>query len=70
MSRLECRVKASTPPHELPFMLRVDEVAVWLGLSEESVREAIKRGDLPARKMGSILRVKRADLVGECRRSV
>lgn len=46
-------------------MMRTDEVAVWLGMSEESVREAIKRGDIPARKMGSILRVKKNDLTGD-----
>ena len=61
-----CRITACTPPHELPYLLRVCEVAVWLGLTEESVRAAIKRGDIPARRSGGMeWQIKRNDLVAE-----
>lgn len=66
MSALASRVSATTPPHEIPYWLRVSEVAVWLGLSESAVREAIQRGDIPAHrvgKSGSILRILRDDIL-------
>lgn len=63
MSRQESRVTAATPPHELPYMMRIDEVAVWMGITSAAVRAAVRRGDIPAVKRGAILRVRRDDLV-------
>jgi excisionase family DNA binding protein len=65
MSKSPCRVTPQTPPAELPYEMRADEVAVWLGMTAAAVRAAIKRGDIPARRRGDILRIRRDDLTAE-----
>lgn len=41
---------------------RVDEIAFYLDVSERTVRRLIKRGLLPAKRVGKQLRVDDADL--------
>jgi excisionase family DNA binding protein len=48
---------------DLPEMLRVPEVAAWLGTSKDVVYAMVKRGELPSRKYGRLLRVQRDGLV-------
>ena len=63
MSKLASRVSAATGPEELPYMMRVDEVAVWLGITSGAVRKAIVRGDIPVVRKGSIMRIPRDGIV-------
>lgn len=46
----------------LPKILRVDEVASLLQISEQSVRNAIKGGQLKAIKLGKCYRITEYDL--------
>jgi excisionase family DNA binding protein len=43
-------------------LLRVREVAVYLGVSETFVKNAIMRGEIPAVRIGRTLRVDKQDL--------
>lgn len=47
-------------PNAVPTVYTVKQVAAILGLSENSVRAAIKRGEIPGRKIGKIFRIHRA----------
>lgn len=61
-----CRVTAETPPCDLPCNLTVSEVAVWLGVSRDTVERRVKSGKFPtARKLGDgILRIPRSFFTG------
>lgn len=43
-------------------LLRVPEVAIYLGVSKTTVKNAIHRGEIPAVRIGRTLRVDRQDL--------
>jgi len=43
-------------------LLTVDEVAEYLRVKATTVRELIKRGELPAAKVGRVYRIKRTDV--------
>jgi excisionase family DNA binding protein len=43
-------------------LLTVDEVAEYLRVKATTVRELIKRGELPAARIGKAYRIKRADV--------
>ena len=68
-TKKKSRVEATTRWQEWPFYLRVDEVGVLLGISPSAVRAAIQRGDIPAKRSGSLVLVKRDDLVQALERS-
>jgi excisionase family DNA binding protein len=57
---------AAPPPAmdrpSLPEMLTVAQVAEALGVGEDDVRAVIEAGELPAKKIGSVHRVKRSAL--------
>jgi len=38
--------------HQPSRMMSVREAAAWLGITELAVRSAIRRGDIPARRLG------------------
>jgi len=46
----------------LPQLLNPDEAAAYLGVSAYTVRERLKRGDLPGRKHGSRWLIRVVDL--------
>jgi excisionase family DNA binding protein len=41
-----------TASHQPSRMMSVREAAAWLGITELAVRAAIRRGDIPARRLG------------------
>ena len=43
-------------------LLTVDEVAEYLRIKDTTVRELIKRGELPAARVGKAYRIKRTDV--------
>ncbi len=43
-------------------LLTVDEVAEYLRIKATTVRDLIKRGELPAARVGRVYRIKRADV--------
>ncbi|MBE3576916.1 MAG: helix-turn-helix domain-containing protein [Limnochordales bacterium] len=43
-------------------LLRIREVAIYLGVSESFVKNAILRGEIPAVRIGRTLRVDKQDL--------
>jgi excisionase family DNA binding protein len=43
-------------------LLTVDEVADYLRIKSTTVRDLIKRGELPAARVGRVYRIKRADV--------
>ncbi len=46
-------------------LLNIGEVAVYLNMSEEAVRELVQKGDLPAYKIGgALLRFKKEQIEG------
>jgi hypothetical protein len=47
------RITASTRYEDLPEFLTTDETRIYLCCSKAYVFEAIRRGDIPARKLGS-----------------
>jgi excisionase family DNA binding protein len=47
----------------LPQLLTPEEVALYLGVSEYTVRERLKNGDLPGRKHGAKWLIRVVDLV-------
>ena len=50
-------------------LLDIAEVARYLNLSEESVRELVEKGDLPAYKIGGVLlRFKKGQIEDYCKR--
>ena len=53
-----------TPVDELPELLRVDEAAAWADVSPGLVREAIRRKQLHAVRLGRLMRVSRDSLAG------
>jgi excisionase family DNA binding protein len=55
-------LKHSPKEEEKPENLTVKEAAEILKVSEQSVHNYIKKGLLPAQKVGRILLIKRADL--------
>ena len=44
-------------------LLNIDEVAEYLRVSERTVRELIKRGELPATKIGREYRIRKENLI-------
>ena len=52
---------------DLPAVLRVRDLARLLGLSHNGVRALIRRGELPAAKLGRQLIVRRAALLARIR---
>lgn len=48
---------APPPPAMRPRLISVVDVADRLGVSEKTVRRMITRGDLPAHRIGKLLRV-------------
>lgn len=47
---------------DLPTLLTVADVAVIVGLSEYTVRQAIREGDLPASKLRGRIRIAETDV--------
>jgi hypothetical protein len=47
MARTTPAITRDTPPEQLPLFLSVAHVAALLGLSEQSVRDAVRKGDIP-----------------------
>ena len=47
---------------ELPEVMTVEQAARYLGIGRNSAYEAIHRGDLPALRIGKLLRVSRYHL--------
>ena len=43
-------------------LLTVDEVAEYLRIKSTTVRDLIKRGELPAARVGRVYRIRRADV--------
>jgi len=52
-------VNRLTPIDALPEYLRPEEAAAVLGISKGLVYELARRGDLPSRKFGRLLRIPR-----------
>ena len=59
----------TTTPMRLPPMLSVDETARNLNVSTKTVRRLIARGELPAHRVGSCLRISDEALRSYLRRS-
>lgn len=55
-------IARTTPVVELPELLRVDEAAAWLGVSRGLIYGLIASGDLPAVRLGRLVRIPRAAL--------
>ena len=55
-------VTRNTKLDDLPEFLRVEEAALWLALSRGQVYALAKRGDLPSRRFGKLLRIRRDGL--------
>ncbi len=51
------------------LLLTVAQGAMQLGVNRETVYRLIKRGDLPAARVGSVLRISPADLAAFLRHS-
>ena len=51
------------------LLLTVAQGAMQLGVNRETVYRLIKRGDLPAARVGSVLRISPADLAAYLRHS-
>lgn len=51
-----------TPLGDLPELLRIEEAATWLGISRNTAYELARSGDLPAVRLGRLVRVSRAGL--------
>lgn len=47
---------------DLPELLRVEEAATWADVSRGTIYEAIRRNELPAVRLGRLVRVPRAGL--------
>jgi excisionase family DNA binding protein len=56
----ELRVHSSA--QEWPVVLTVKEAALWMGVRPKTIRRWIKARVLKARKVGRIIRIRRADL--------
>ena len=56
---MDSQVTRRTPFAALPDLLRVEEVAAYLGVSKGVVYDEITRGHLPAIRIGRLLRVPR-----------
>ena len=57
------RITRTTPVELLPELLSPDEVRAWLGLGRSTVYDAIRRGELPHKRFGRMLRVPKAAIV-------
>jgi excisionase family DNA binding protein len=53
------RVTRLTPVGELPELVRVDEMAAWLGIGQSLAREMVRRADVPHVRLGRLVRVPR-----------
>lgn len=51
-----------SPDHPLPQLLTPEEAAQYLGISSYTVRERLKRGEIPGRKHGARWLIRAADL--------
>lgn len=49
------QITRQTPFEELPELLRIQEVRAYLGLGVNGVSIALKRGELPHRKIGGVI---------------
>jgi excisionase family DNA binding protein len=56
-------ISRTTPPEQLPEVLRAEEVAAWLGCSRGLVFELCKRGELKSLRLGRLLRIPRESLL-------
>ena len=56
-------ITRQTPFEELPELLRPQEVRSYLGLGANAVYKALKRGELPHRKIGGVIFVPKSALV-------
>jgi excisionase family DNA binding protein len=56
-------ITRTTPIDHLPEFLSVAEAATWLGIGKTLCYELVQRGELPARKLGRLVRVQRHGLV-------
>lgn len=61
------QVTRSTPYSALPEWLTADDVAAYLGISRNATYEYLRRGDIPSRRIGRVIRVPRAALQPEAR---
>ena len=57
-------ITRQTPLTALPELLRVEEVAAYLGVGKGIVYEMVRRGDLPSLRLGRLVRIKREGLNG------
>ena len=53
-------ITRSTPLADLPEFLRPDEAAAFLDTSTGLVYELVRRGDLPAARLGRLVRIPRS----------
>ncbi len=56
------RITRLTLLADLPQLVRVDEAAIWLGVSRGLVFELCRRGDLRSVRLGRLLRIPREGL--------
>jgi excisionase family DNA binding protein len=55
-------ITRQTPLADLPELLRVEEVALYLGISKGLAYELARRGELPSVRLGRLLRIRRDGL--------
>lgn len=60
----------ATAPDPLPTLLTTEEAAAYLRCSVVTIRRAIARGELPAVRLGDVLRIARTELDNLGRRPV
>jgi excisionase family DNA binding protein len=56
-------IDRTTPPDQLPELMRAEEVAAWLGVSRGLVFEMAKRGELRSLRLGRLLRIPKVSLI-------
>lgn len=61
-SKLTVAVTGEQTPY-FPLTLSVPQAAKLLGVGESAVRSAVRRGDLPAVRIGKLIRVMRAPVL-------
>jgi excisionase family DNA binding protein len=56
------QITRHTPFEDLPELLSVDELSVYLGISRGLCYDLLRRGELPSVKFGRIIRIPKAAL--------
>ena len=65
MKKTNSAISRETRFEDLPELLRAQEVTAYLGLGPDTIYRALKRGDLPSRKIGGVIFIPKAALVEE-----